>query len=801
MGRRRLGSCHVSMVRGRTRSLRACAAAAALAGALLLVAPAAYAAPFDCTTPSAFVSLGDTASVTQLNRVTIQPDGSATFTPIGGLNAAYNAIGFNPTDGFIYGVARGGGFVRIDAAGTVTSLGVASPAPGQFVNAGTFDDAGHYYVMAATSQTLYRVNPAGFASSPIALSASPGAADLTYADGFLWGADTLSDAPTMVRINPTTGEVASFAIDILPRSVAGAIWTYGSGDLGVSMNIGGVYRIHIANPGGAAPAFSLISATDGPSSSNNDGTSCQGASADLSLAKDGPASVAAGDVFVWTLQVSNHGLGASSGYVLDDVVPAGATAVSVNGAGCSVIGNRVRCIGQPLGPSLERTITITALAPSSSATLVNSATVDGNERDPIAGNNTATATTTVVAQPPPNTPPQWVPPTPADGAQFTVTAGTPLAFSLAASDADALDMVEITAVGSTPSGALLLSVDGNPGTANFTWTPTAAQVGDHALTVTAHDIRTPPASAPSRTFLIHVVSANRAPVVSSAAADTLHSEGQTLATSGAFSDPDGDALTLSANNTVGTFTANPDGTWQWSLPTNDDVGPATIVVTATDPHGLSVTDEFVYRAGNVPPVVTFGANDPPTVDEGPTPVTYHYTFSDAGAGDTIVAATTSCGTGATKVAGSDTRDGTGGSFACVFPNGPTMTTLAVTVTDDDGAISMPAFRAVTVRDAPPSVTLDAGNDLVVDEGPTRHTYRTRSAASAATRSRPSRFRAGRTASSSTAPPRSRTPAAASCASSATARRARRSASSSPTTAAPAAPRRRRSSACATSRRR
>ena len=722
MGRRRLGFCHVSMARGRTRSLRACAAAAALAGALLLAAPAAYAAPFDCTTPSAFVSLGDTAGITQLHRVTIQPDGSATFTPLGAPDAAYNAIGFNPADGFIYGVAVGGGFVRIDAAGAVTDLGVASPRPGSFLNAGAFDDAGNYYVMAGGSQTLYRVNPTNFVSTPVTLSAEADVADLTYADGFLWG--VAPTGGTVVRINPTTGAVSEFATDILPSGFVGAVWTYGSGDLGMSRNAGGVYRIHIANPGGAAPSFSLVSATEGPTSGNNDGTACQGAAADLSLAKAGPASVAAGDVFVWTLQVSNLGPGASSGYVLDDVVPAGATLVSVNGGGCVVAGNNVRCVGQSLGHSLVRTITITARAPLNAATLVNAATVAGNERDPIAGNNTATATTTVVAQPPPNTPPQWVPPTPADGTPFTVTAGTPLAFSLAATDADALDMVDIVAVGAVPSGASLLSVDGNPGTASFTWTPTAAQVGDHTLTVTASDNRMPPASAPSRTFVIHVVAANQPPVVSSAAADTLHSEGQTLAASGAFIDPDGEALTLSANNTVGTFTANPDGTWQWSLPTNDDVGPATIVVTATDPHGLSVTDEFVYRAANVPPVVTsLAAGDPTTVDEGPAPVTYHYTFSDAGAGDTIVAAATSCGTGGAKVAGSDTRDGTGGSFACVFANGPTMTTLAVTVTDDDGDISIPAFQSVIVRDTPPSVTLDAGNDLAVDEGPTRHTYR------------------------------------------------------------------------------
>lgn len=94
-------------MRGRFRSLRVFAVAtAALTGAVLLSAPAADAAPFDCTTPSAFVSLGDTGGATQLHRVTVQSDGSATFSPIGDPSSAYNAIGFNPADGFIYGLAR-----------------------------------------------------------------------------------------------------------------------------------------------------------------------------------------------------------------------------------------------------------------------------------------------------------------------------------------------------------------------------------------------------------------------------------------------------------------------------------------------------------------------------------------------------------------------------------------------------------------------------------------------------------------------------------------------------------------------
>lgn len=124
---------------------------------------------------------------------------------------------------------------------------------------------------------------------------------------------------------------------------------------------------------------------------------------------------------------------------------------------------------------------------------------------------------------------------------------------------------------------------------------------------------------------------NQAPAVSAAAADAFGIEGDTLTTSGAFNDPDGDALTLSATNAAGTFTDNGDGSWSWSLSTNDDVTEATIAVTAQDGKGGTVSDTFSHRAVNAAPVMAA-----PVVARdayGCTP-SITVNFSDRGAADT-----------------------------------------------------------------------------------------------------------------------------------------------------------------------
>lgn len=135
----------------------------------------------------------------------------------------------------------------------------------------------------------------------------------------------------------------------------------------------------------------------------------------------------------------------------------------------------------------------------------------------------------------------------------------------------------------------------------------------------------------SDTLVVHVGAAqgqNHKPVVDTAAADANGTEGDTLSSSGKFTDEDGDTMTLTADETEGTFTDNGDGTWSWSLPTNDDVAGGTITVTADDGNGGTETDSFEYSAANADPQIgtlTFGGNCQASLS---------FSISDVGTADT-----------------------------------------------------------------------------------------------------------------------------------------------------------------------
>lgn len=166
---------------------------------------------------------------------------------------------------------------------------------------------------------------------------------------------------------------------------------------------------------------------------------------------------------------------------------------------------------------------------------------------------------------------------------------------------------------------------------------------------------------------------NQAPVVSAQAADANGNEGSTLTTTGAFSDPDGDPLTVTKTAGVGTVTDNGDGSFSWSLPTTDD-GAGSVTVQASD-GDLSVTQTFAWSAANVAPGV------------GPVTATYadactaavSAPFSDPGSADTHSAtidwgdtATTGVNPATSPVTGSHTY-ATAGTYA-----------VDVSVIDDDG---------------------------------------------------------------------------------------------------------------------
>jgi hypothetical protein len=97
---------------------------------------------------------------------------------------------------------------------------------------------------------------------------------------------------------------------------------------------------------------------------------------------------------------------------------------------------------------------------------------------------------------------RWQAPTPKDGAVFSVEAGQPVTIELAATSTNG----QLVLIGKRPlpNGVIFASAYGKPSLATVTWTPTAAQLGEHVLTFTARTQDLPESYARPRSFLVYV---------------------------------------------------------------------------------------------------------------------------------------------------------------------------------------------------------------------------------------------------------------------------------------------------------
>jgi len=154
------------------------------------------------------------------------------------------------------------------------------------------------------------------------------------------------------------------------------------------------------------------------------------------------------------------------------------------------------------------------------------------------------------------------------------------------------------------------------------------------------------------------------------------------------------------------FSATTQGTLGNQFHTYAD-GPNTYTVTVkvTDKDGGSGSATVTVTVNNVAPTVTLTGDT--TADEGQTK-TYTFTVSDPGQ-DTWSVATgyPDGGTGGSLVSGSLSTNGTGGSFQCLFPDGPASPTVSIQVQDEDRAPSNVATRTVTVNNVAPTATFNA----------------------------------------------------------------------------------------------
>lgn len=387
--------------------------AAALVAAVLSTTTASAAptpTPFDPAKPTIFVAQN---SPTQLNTAAADTSGAYSFTAVGPATLTYNALSWDPADNFLYGFTSdgartgipNGSLIKIGANGAIERVGtstwnptgVGGSSPG--FNVGAIGSNGDIYATQTVDNKMYVIDPATGTQvgSAITLSQSingPGGAwevsDWTFSQGYLWG---LGSGKTIIRVDPATGTVSNWTLSAtVDTGFSGASWTYLDGTVGFSHNVSGeIDRIQIADPSSATPTFTLVKKSSGPATSNNDGAAIPGLPADLGITKTS-AGYVPGKTVTYTLTVTNHGKGWSTGWTVADAVPAALTNVKATSSGstCAVMGNDVSCVGGLTAPGASTFITVTADVPSTlSSKVTNTATVTGNDPDPNPGNNSA----------------------------------------------------------------------------------------------------------------------------------------------------------------------------------------------------------------------------------------------------------------------------------------------------------------------------------------------------------------------------------------------------------------------------
>jgi uncharacterized repeat protein (TIGR01451 family) len=128
--------------------------------------------------------------------------------------------------------------------------------------------------------------------------------------------------------------------------------------------------------------------------------------ADLRIAAvDSPDPVSVGSTLTYAIEVQNLGPAAATGVTVTDALPKGVDFVSATASSgtCARKGRSVSCALGTLGaPTVDysgpRTVTV-AVIPRQVGTIVNTASVKGGPKDPVAANDRATVTTTVLGPP------------------------------------------------------------------------------------------------------------------------------------------------------------------------------------------------------------------------------------------------------------------------------------------------------------------------------------------------------------------------------------------------------------------
>ncbi|GAA0564852.1 hypothetical protein GCM10009415_54320 [Chitinophaga japonensis] len=379
---------------------------------------------FNCSTGKAYLLQGNPTVPYEVNLAT-GASSQVSGPLISGANASLNAIGYNPTDNYIWGKVEGTSqVVRIAGDWSVDVYTV----PGLIangINVGDVSSNGILYLFGNVNNnnTIQRVdvNPA----SPTYLQRLPNltttASDITDwafspVDGNLYalgngGSYNLFRFDTATGARTVVGTVSGGGIQGANEAPYGAAYMDIDGNLYLSSNTTGrIFRIASPHTGGVT----AVLMSQGPASDNNDGARCPAVVADvqtdLSIVKKGPATVMPGGVLSYQLLISNNGPAAVANVIVTDPAAPNFTATGVTcAAGSGAGGNAVCPSGLtvaalqgsgllvpslPAGASITLTVTGTA---GDSGTITNEATVSASAavNDSLLTNNLSTFTTVI----------------------------------------------------------------------------------------------------------------------------------------------------------------------------------------------------------------------------------------------------------------------------------------------------------------------------------------------------------------------------------------------------------------------
>jgi hypothetical protein len=359
-----------------------------------LLATVAPMAAFTCSVPTILLSQGEPTELYG----GVPSAGVISFSKIGTTSGwIYNAIGYDTATNYLYGVSLlgssrypSGHLLEIASTGAVSNLGEISGdsyLTDYGATNGAFDTSGNFWVTTGGAPDVDEVDVSTHTVVK-KLAITPAktwlASDLTYADGYMWGMELGAKSTVEVeRLDLANGDVSTFKApaSIKASNTYGAAWTFGNGDLGFQSNSSGeIFELAVTSPSSAAPSFTLLATYNGPvAGANNDGAACAPKTADVGIVQQGPTRAVAGTEIAWSLTLENHGPGISSGYVVEDDVPAAVTKVESPSPGCTVAGNAVKCSEGELAVDARHALEITGTAPAAGTCLTDTASVIGNE--------------------------------------------------------------------------------------------------------------------------------------------------------------------------------------------------------------------------------------------------------------------------------------------------------------------------------------------------------------------------------------------------------------------------------------